>query len=444
MLGVMKSFHIVTYGCQMNKHDSEKIAGLLAAKGFKMAASKEEADIIVYNTCTVRQHAEDRLLGNVASLKALKRKKPEVIIAIGGCLAQQEQEKIFKKLPHVDIVFGTKSISYLPELIKRVSTGDQHICLADMDGSAINNLPRLRQEKHHGWVSITIGCNNFCSYCIVPYVRGEETSRRMEEIVEEVKRLVADGVIEVTLLGQNVNSYGTDLYGKSQFANLLEKLNEIEDLQRIRFTTSHPKDLSVEIIRAVAECERVCEHIHLPVQAGSTRVLKAMNRKYTKEQYLELIEQLYEGIPGVSITTDIMVGFPGETEEDFEDTLEVVRKARFDSAFTFIYSPRKGTLAAKMSNQIPHEVKIERFNRLVKLQNSITLEKNQALVGRTVEVLVEGRSKKDKNMLTGRTRTNKVVNFPYQPGLLHLIVKTRIKKAHTWSLTGELVSGASH
>jgi tRNA-2-methylthio-N6-dimethylallyladenosine synthase len=428
----------------MNKHDSEKIAGLLVANGFKVATSKEEADIIVYNTCTVRQHAENRLVGNVASLKALKRKRPEVIIAIGGCFAQQEQEKIFEKLPHVDIVFGTKSIPHLPELIKKVYTGKQHICLADMDGSAINSLPRLRQEKHHGWVSITTGCNNFCSYCIVPYVRGREISRSLEEIVAEVKQLVADGVIEVTLLGQNVNSYGADLYGESQFANLLRRLNEIKGLQRIRFTTSHPKDLSMEIIKAVAECERVCEHIHLPVQAGSTRVLKAMNRKYTKEQYLELIAQLYENIPGVSITTDIMVGFPGETEKDFEDTLEVVREARFDSAFTFIYSPRRGTLAARMPDQIPREVKIERFNQLVKLQNSITLEKNQALIGEIVEILVEGESKKDKSMLTGRTRTNKVVNFPYQPGLLHSIVKTRIKEAHTWSLTGELVSKVSY
>ncbi len=428
----------------MNKHDSEKMAGLLASSGYVWTDKASEADVVVFNTCTVRQHAEDRLVGNVAALKRTKEKRPEMIIAVGGCVAQKERERLLKRLPHVDVIFGTHNYMDLPRLVERARVSAKPICEVIEDnedprnGSARTGAPVFREERHHAWIAITRGCNNFCTYCIVPYVRGREVSRPMEEITDEIRGLVEDGVVEVTLLGQNVNSYGRDLYGKPRFARLLEKIDAIDGLERIRFTTSHPKDLSDETIRAIAELEKVCEHLHLPVQAGSSRVLEKMNRRYTKDQYLNTVEKVYQAVPDIAITTDIMVGFPGETEEDFLETLDVVERARFDSAFTFIFSPREGTLAATMEDQVPADVKAERFDRLVELQNRIALEKNSALVGKVLPSFVEGPSKKGEGLLAARTRTNKIVNFVGGKELIHRTVSVRIEEAHAHYLKGSV------
>lgn len=435
----MKKFHITTFGCQMNRHDSERMAGLLTDIGYAQTESADDAQILIFNTCAVREHAEDRFFGNLNNLRARKKSDPGLIIAVGGCVAQDEKDLIFNKAPHVDIVFGTLNMPNLGHMIESVEQGRESICeIADKIETMPTSMPSLREEAHHAWVPIIIGCNNFCSYCIVPYTRGREASRTLEDIHAEVDRLAQDGVIEITLLGQNVNSYGRDLYGKSQFAKLLTDLNGIPGLRRIRFMTSHPKDLTDEIIEAIAQGDKICEHIHLPVQAGSNAMLKAMNRKYTNEKYLETVEKIYKAIPGVSLTTDIMVGYPGETEEDFLHTLDVVEKARYDSAFTFIFSPREGTPAFKMENQVAADIKANRFDRLIKLQNRISLENNKELIGRDIEVFIEGISKKNKDVLTGRTRTNKVVNFPGSAELVNSEAVIHITDAHTWSLTGEL------
>jgi len=424
----------------MNKHDSERMAGLLSTHGYEQTSDMASAEIVIFNTCAVRGHAEDRFFGNLNNLRREKRERPNMIIAVGGCIAQKERDFIFEKAPHVDVVFGTHNMANLASLIESVELSRQAVCeISDKIEVMPTSLPSVREHAYHAWVPIIIGCNNFCTYCIVPYTRGREVSRPVDDITSEVKSLVADGVQEITLLGQNVNSYGRDIYGESRFAALLRALDKVEGLRRIRFTTSHPKDLSDDTIDAIASGEKICEHIHLPVQAGSNKVLKAMNRKYTKESYLETVNRIYDAIPGVSLTTDIMVGFPSETEEDFLDTLDIVEKARYDSAFTFIFSPRDGTLAAKMENQIPASVKSDRFDRLVELQNRISLEKNIKLVGRDIEVFVEGISKKNKDVLTGRTRTNKIVNFVGPEYLIHKEAMVKIKEAHTWYLVGELL-----
>jgi len=423
----------------MNKHDSERMAGILTSRGYAPADSPDNAEILIFNTCTVREGAEDRFFGNLNNLRTRKKKDPNLIIAVGGCVAQKERELVFEKAPHVDIVFGTHNMPNLGHMVESVDSGRKAICdIADQIEIMPTTVPSVREEAHHAWIPIIIGCNNFCSYCIVPHTRGREKSREMPDIISEVEKLVTEGVIEITLLGQNVNSYGRDLYGKSEFARLLSELNGINGIHRIRFTTSHPKDLTDDIIEAVAGGEKVCEHIHLPVQAGSNNVLKVMNRKYTKEKYLGTVDKIYKAIPGVSLTTDIMVGFPGETEEDFLHTLDVVEKARYDSAFTFIFSPREGTPAARMRDQVPAPVKAGRFDRLVKLQNEISLEKNMELAGRDIEVFVEGVSKKNGEVLTARTRTNKVVNFAGSKDLIHSEAIVRIAEAHTWSMIGEL------
>jgi len=423
----------------MNKHDSERMAGLLTDIGYAQAENADDAQILIFNTCTVREHAEDRFFGNLNNLRSRKKSEPDLIIAVGGCVAQDEKELIFKKAPHVNIVFGTLNMPNLGHMIESVERRRESICeIADKIEIMPTTMPSLREEAYHAWIPIIIGCNNFCSYCIVPYTRGREASRTLEDIHAEVERLISDGVIEITLLGQNVNSYGRDLYGESSFARLLTDLNGIAGLRRIRFTTSHPKDLTDDIIDAIAHGDKICEHIHLPVQAGSNTVLKVMNRKYTKEKYLETVEKIYEAIPGVSLTTDIMVGYPGETEEDFLHTLDIVEKARYDSAFTFIFSPREGTPAANMENRVTADVKADRFDRLIKLQNRISLEKNKELVGRDIEVFIEGVSKKNRGVLTGRTRTNKIVNFPGSQEFVHSEALIYVTDAHTWSLSGEL------
>lgn len=430
-------FHLLTFGCQMNKADSETIAGLLAQEGLTSINSLSQADLIVFNTCCVRQHAENRLYGNLNALVQLKRKKPDLIVAVGGCVAQKEQQRLLERFPAVDIVFGTQNFDRLPAFIKNYLGNSAPICDTNGQKGRLDCLPLLRQDKHRAWIPIIRGCNNFCTYCIVPYVRGREISRPMKDIVREVEDLAKEDVKEIVLLGQNVNSYGKDFGEKDLFASLLKALDQIDSLKRIRFITSHPKDLSRETIEAVATSNKVCEHFHLPLQAGSNKILKAMKRDYTREEYLKMITAIREQIPSCSITTDLIVGFPQEEEQDFEQTLGMVKRIQFDQAFTFIYSLREGTVAARMEDNMPRSIKQERFDRLVELQDRISSEINQTLIDKTVEVLVKGTSKKDKNMLSGRTRTNKTVNFPGNADLIGTFAQVRIEEASTYSLKGK-------
>lgn len=438
----MRTYHIVTFGCQMNKHDSEHIAGLLESElGLEPAEELRSADVIVFNTCAVREGAEERLRGQVATLKPLKVANPDLVIAIGGCVAQHAKERLFELLPHVDVVFGTHNIAELPGLIEQAARSRGRVtAVPESCERDIESTPSIRESKWHAWLPIAVGCDNFCSYCIVPYTRGRERSRLIEEIVAEAERLVSDGVVEITLLGQNVNSYGRDLYGEPRFAEVLRAVART-GVARLRFVTSHPKDLSDETLAAIAEEPAVCEYLHLPAQSGSTRILKAMNRGYTREQYLAAVERAYAAVPGLALSGDIIVGFPGETDEDFEDTLDLVRRCRYDQLFTFLYSPRPGTKAARMTSDVPREVAQGRFDRLVDLVQQMALEKNRAEVGNVVEVLVEGTSKRDAAMLTGRTRTNKLVHAPLPPGvepadLEGSLVSVRVTEAHPWHLVG--------
>lgn len=440
--GKKKKYLIKTYGCQMNEHDSEKLAGMLSNMNYIECDNKEEADLIIFNTCCVRENAELKVYGNLGQLKALKKEKPDMIIAVCGCMMQQAHvvEHIKKKHPFVDLVFGTHNLHNFPVLLSNCKQADNMLVeVWDEEGQIVEGLPSIRKYGLKAFVNIMYGCNNFCTYCIVPYTRGRERSRQPEDIINEVEHLVQNGTKEITLLGQNVNSYGKTLEEKFDFADLLYKVNEIEGLERIRFMTSHPKDVSKKLITAIKECDKICEHIHLPVQAGSNNVLKKMNRKYSKEKYLELVEEVKKQIPYISITTDIIVGFPGETEEDFEHTLDLVKKVKYDNSFTFIYSIRKGTPAAKMEEQVPDEVKHERFNKLLKLMHKSVKESNLEYKDRIVEVLVEGPSKNDENILMGRTRTNKVVNFDGPKDLIGKLCNIKITKPKNFSLYGELV-----
>jgi len=408
------TYDIRVFGCQMNEHDSEKLAGMLEEMGYVKAAPGDQADVIVFETCCVRENAEEKIYGHLGVLKPSECGGKRSIIAIAGCMMQQPQivEKIRQSYRHVGIVFGTHNLHTFPELLYRYITTRKRVFDIWDDGKqVVEGAPVTRAEKVKAWVNIMLGCNNFCSYCIVPYVRGRERSRSKDDILNEVRQLSESGYKEITLLGQNVNSYGNDLGKKDAFADLLYDLNGIDGIERIRFMTSHPKDLSDSLIKAMKELPKMCNHLHLPFQSGSTRILKEMNRKYTREQYLELIQKVREAIPDISFTTDIIVGFPGETEEDFEDTLDVVKKVRFDLAFTFLYSKRTGTKAAEMENQVPEPVKKERFLRLVELQNSICFDINLQYEGRVVEVLAEGISRQNDAMYTGRTRNYKLVNF---------------------------------
>lgn len=437
-----KLYFIETWGCQMNEEDSEKLAGMLENMGYVKSNIRNEADIIIFNTCCVRENAELKVYGNLGELKALKRKKPDLIIAVSGCMMQQKgiPELIKKKYSHVDLIFGTHNIHRLPELVHNsMQSKSTLIEVWDAEGDIIEGLPIEREGDIKAFVTIMYGCNNFCTYCIVPYTRGRERSREPESIINEIKELSGKGYKEITLLGQNVNSYGKDLKNTS-FAELLRRVNEVEGIERIRFMTSHPKDLTDDVILAIKECNKVCEGIHLPVQSGSTQILKKMNRKYTKEDYLGLVERIKSQVQGVALTTDIIVGFPGETEEDFEETLDLVSKVQYDSAFTFIYSVRKGTPAERYETQVPEEVKHERFNRLVELLNGISEKINREYKDKTVEILVEGYSKNDENRLTGRTRTGKLVNFTGGDiSLKGSLVKVKITEPQTWTLNGELV-----
>ncbi len=438
----VKKYIIVTYGCQMNEHDSEKIAGMLQNMGYHETTDKKDADLIIYNTCCVRENAELKVYGNLGSLKNLKKKKEDMIIAVCGCMMQQPQvvEEIKKKYRHVDLVFGTHNLHKFPELLVNAKHSDNMLVeVWENEGEIIEGVPVIRKYELKTFVNIMFGCNNFCTYCIVPYTRGRERSREVQDIINEVKDLAENGTKEITLLGQNVNSYGKTLEEGITFAGLLRKLNEIEGIERIRFMTSHPKDLSEELIDVMAECKKVSPHMHLPFQAGSNKVLKAMNRSYTKESYLALVDNLKRKVPDVAITSDIIVGFPGETEADFQDTMEIVERVRFDSVFTFIYSKRQGTPAAEMKDHISDEVVHDRFNRLVRKINEICAEINRSYLNKEVEVLVEGPSKTDNERLMGRTGQSKLVNFDGDFSLIGKLVKIKITDPKTFSLNGEVV-----
>ena len=415
-------YTILTFGCQLNENDSEKICGMLEEMGYKKTERIEEANLAIFNTCCVRENAEERLFGKVGELKHLKEKN-NLIIAIGGCMMQEEHivEKIKKSFSYVDIIFGTHTLHKLPEDIYKVLENQKRIeDVIDIDGKVYENLPIRRDSKISGSVTIMYGCNNFCSYCIVPYVRGRERSRKPEDIIKEVEELASQGYKEIMLLGQNVNSYlcsemeaiqkgkmedkNGDYKEINSFAKLLRKINEIEGIERIRFISPHPKDFTDDVIDAIRDCDKICKFVHLPLQSGSTRMLKIMNRKYTKEQYLNLVERMKEKIPEIKFSTDIIVGFAGETEEDFEDTLDVVRKVGFEQVYMFIYSRRVGTPGDKMENQIPEEIKHERFDRLKELVESQIAENNKSYVGTVQKVLVEGTSKNNEQMLTRKNR----------------------------------------
>ena len=438
-LGRPLTCHIATFGCQMNARDSEKLMGILTQAGY-VPVDTEDADFVLYNTCTVRENANERVYGRLGHMKAYKRTHPDTVVAICGCMMQEptEVETIRKTYGFVDIVFGTHNIFKLAQLLYERMTGDAMVVDVWEDTKlVVEDLPSERVYPFKSGVNIMFGCNNFCSYCIVPYVRGRERSRRPEDIIAEIKKLVADGVVEVMLLGQNVNSYGKGLDEPITFARLLRQINDIEGLKRIRFMTSHPKDLSDELIEAMASCEKVCRHLHLPLQSGSSRILAAMNRHYTKESYLELVDKLRSRIPDISLTTDIIVGFPGETDEDFEETMDVVEKVRYDSAFTFIYSPREGTPAASME-QVPMELTKPRFERLLSKVQEIAGSVCGRDLGAIRDVLVEDIDSHESGWLTGRLSNNIMVHFPGPESLIGSIVNVKLTQSKGFYYMGRM------
>lgn len=435
-----KFYHITTYGCQMNVHESEKIAGILAELGYRACENIEDADIALFNTCCIRENAENHAFGNIGMLKKLKAKKKDMIIAVGGCLTQQigKADVLHEKFPYVDIIFGTHNLNKLKEyILKKQKQKKAVIEIEDSEGIICEEDKPLRTSYPNAWINITYGCNNFCSYCIVPYVRGRERSRRSENIIAEAKALIEDGYKEITLLGQNVNSYnnGTD---DISFPELLQRIAALDGKFRLRFMTSHPKDFSEELAKVIAANEKICNNVHLPVQSGSTAVLKSMNRKYTKEDYLKKVEILKKFVPDCAITTDLIVGFPNETDKDFEATLNLVKEVGFSSAFTFVYSKRDGTVAAKMEGQIPEEVSKKRIMRLVELVNSQTREQSVKYVGKTIEILCEDFDKK-KGMYQGRDEHGRMAYFESAESVIGEFVNVKITAANGVSLTGEIV-----
>ncbi|HHY39051.1 MAG TPA: tRNA (N6-isopentenyl adenosine(37)-C2)-methylthiotransferase MiaB [Clostridia bacterium] len=437
-----RKYFIETFGCQMNEHDSEVIAGIMEGAGYSAATSIDEADIILFNTCCVRESAEQRILGRISRAGALKKRRPELVIGVGGCMVQypEGRQRIKTRCPYVDFTFDTTALERLPEILAH-----HGIPVGCLVGEAIQ--PK-RKSSLCAFVTITYGCDNFCSYCIVPYVRGPQKSRRPEEVIDEVRRLGERGYKEVTLLGQNVNAYGRDFNPTSagkdwDFGDLLLELDKVPGIERIRYTTSHPRDFQERFIEITARSKKVCEHFHLPVQAGSNKVLRLMNRGYTKEGYLRLVEKIRELIPSASVTTDLIVGFPGEDDRDFEDTMDLVEKVRFDAAFTFMYSPRSGTAAATLPDQVALDVKKKRLERLIRVQNEIAKQINEAQKGKVLEVLVEGPSERDPKMLSGRTRTNKMVHFPGPENLTGHLVNVLITDAPGHTLRGEMTNRAT-
>ena len=439
-VGHKLTFFVKTFGCQMNARDSEKLTGILTTIGY-LPAETEEADFVIYNTCTVRENANNKVYGKLGYLHGYKKKNPHMMIAMCGCMMQEEKvvKKIQQSYRFVDLIFGTHNLFQFAELyVKAVESNKMTVEIWEGTDKIVENLPNQRKYSFKSGVNIMFGCNNFCSYCIVPYVRGRERSREPQEIIHEIEALVKDGVIEIMLLGQNVNSYGKDLDIDVDFADLICMVNDIDGVERIRFMTSHPKDLSDKLIDAIAECDKVCKQLHLPVQAGSNKILKEMNRKYTKEDYLAKIEKVKKRIPNISLSTDIIVGFPTETKEDFEETLDVLRKVEYDNIFSFIYSRREGTPAAKLDFVLTDEEIHENFNKLLEVQNEISKRKNEAYVGRVEKVLVDGVSKNDETTLSGRCDSSKIVNFKGDKSLIGKYIDVRITEAHTWSLNGEI------
>lgn len=433
-----QKYYILTMGCSLNENDSEKICGMLEEMNYTKTTNMDEANFIVFNTCCIRENAEDKLFGKLGETKKFK-KANNAIIAIGGCMMQEKHiiDKLKASYPYVDILFGTHTLHKLPEnLYRKLETSKAVEDILDIEGKIYEGLPIKREDNLKAQVTIMYGCNNFCSYCIVPYVRGRERSRNPKDILKEIKELAFNGYKEVMLLGQNVNSYcGGENYG---FAELLKDINKIEGIERIRFISPHPKDFSDDVIKAIATCEKVCKSVHLPLQSGSSKILKAMNRKYTKEQFLELAYKIKEKIPNVALTTDIIVGFPGETEEDFEDTLDVVRKVKFEQVFMFIYSRRVGTVADKMENQIPEEIKHRRFDKLKALVESQIAENDQKYVGTIQKVFIDGTSKTNENTLSGRTDGNKVVVIEADKKFIGKMMNVKIVEDCMWYLKGEL------
>src|SRR5277367_1811564 len=434
LANMQKSYHVTTFGCQMNEHDSERMKGMLQSLGYTETSERSEADLILFNTCSIRESADTRFVAHLGEAKRLKRENPEVVVGVGGCWAQSVKEEVFERFPFVDVAFGPGQVHKLAEFLTSESLTAQGYF--EFEGFT-GHLPARRARPFQGWVQISVGCNCACSYCIVPSTRGREVSRPMGELAAEVQAMAADGVREVTLLGQNVNSYGRDLPNRASFAELLGVLDGVEGVERIRYTSPHPKDMREDVIRAHVELESVCEHIHLPLQSGSSRILKAMRRTYDRGRYLDRVALIREHVPDVALTTDIIVGFPGETEEDFVETLEVVETVGYDSAFTFVFSPRRGTTAAEITDGIvDHAVKIERMDRLLEVVQRRARERAQRFVGRTLEVLVEGQSRTDPERLRGRTRHNKAVNFSglAAPGEL---TEVEIVRATSQTLSGE-------
>lgn len=438
--GKGKTYKIETFGCQGNEADTEKIRGILEALDFVESDTLEHADLILLNTCAIRENAENRVFGELGRLKKYKRNNPELILGVCGCMPQEEKvvEKILKKVQHVDLVFGTHNIYKLPEYLETVVLSKERVIeVFSEEGSIVENMPKIRENTKKAWVNIMYGCDEFCTYCIVPYTRGKERSRDKEHIIHEIKELIKQGYKEVTLLGQNVNSYGRDFTDKEYtFSNLLEELNDLE-IERVRFTTSHPKDFDLETVKVLAKQGNLMPYIHLPVQSGNNEVLKRMNRKYTKEDYLELVANIYKYIPHASLTTDIIVGFPGETDEQFQETLDLVKQCRFEGAYTFVYSPREGTPAAKFEDDMTLEEKKERLYKLNKIVNDGFLVGTKRFEGKTVKVLVDGVSKNNDAILAGYTENNKLVNFAGGKELIGTIVKVDVTEAKTWHLIGK-------
>lgn len=438
------TFCVTTFGCQMNARDSEKLVGILEEIGYIEEPDEEKADFVIYNTCTVRENANQRVYGRLGQLGRIKKKNPHMMIALCGCMMQEPEvvEKLKKSYRFVDLIFGTHNIFKFAELLAtRMESGDMVIDIWKDTDKIVEDLPSERKYSFKSGINIMFGCNNFCSYCIVPYVRGRERSRNPRAIIREIERLVADGVVEVMLLGQNVNSYGKTLEEPITFARLLKEIEKIEGLERIRFMTSHPKDLSDELIQVMAESKKICTHLHLPVQSGSTRILEKMNRRYTKEGYLELVRKIRAAVPDISLTTDIIVGFPGETEEDFQETLNVVRQVRYDSAFTFIYSRRTGTPAAVMKDQVPEDVVKDRFNRLLEEVQRISAEMCARYEGTVQRVLVESVNEHDESLMTGRMSGNLLVHFPGDASLIGKFVDVSLDECRGFYYLGKMTEG---
>ena len=439
-LGRKLTYNVTTFGCQMNARDSEKLRGILDKVGY-VRTDSEDADFVIYNTCTVRENANNKVYGRLGYLNSLKKKNPNMIIALCGCMMQEEVviSKLKASYSFVDLIFGTHNIFKFPELLyNAIQSEDMIIDIWEDTTRIVEKLPTSRKYAFKSGVNIMFGCNNFCSYCIVPYVRGRERSRKPDEIIDEIKELVSDGVKEVMLLGQNVNSYGKGLEEDIDFAKLLRRVNDIEGLERIRFMTSHPKDLSDELIEAMADCKKVCQHLHLPLQSGSSEILSKMNRHYSKEDYLALVDKIRDKMPDIALTTDIIVGFPGETEEDFLETMDVVKKVEFDSAFTFIYSKRTGTPAAAMDNQMPEDVIKDRFDRLLAEVQSIGRSKAETYTGSIQSVLVENVNSQDDSLISGRMSNNSIVHFPGDESLIGRIVDVKLTECKGFYYIGEL------